>query len=236
MGWKSGWLAVVLGATACSGGEDDDNDSAAGSSDSAAGSSSDDGAASSSSGVLSADASAEAPEEAGDDELGDESGAPSGPCLPDEVELTNVVLDVTQNLVQGEDTAAVFDEDSWACAYAEEGLGIVMVHYGPHAFGEPQNTLYFRLHDGVRSYDLATDPAPPGSGEDGAVDFGYSYQYESASFIEFSTRNQASTGTLDVIAHPLAGDATVEFTAVGTIAGDDGWEFDLHFTGDVVAE
>jgi hypothetical protein len=234
MGWKSGWVGLVIGVAACTA-DGDDNDSAAGSSDSApADSSSDDGA--STSGALSADASAEAPEEAGDDELGEDSGAPSGPCLPDEVALTNVVLDVTHNRIQGEDIASVFDEDSWACAFSEEGLGILMVHYGAQAFGEPQNTLYFRLHDGVRTYDLATDPAPPLSGEDGAVDLGHSYQFESASSIEFSTRNHASTGTLDVVAHPLAGDTTVEFTAVGTIGGDDGWAFDLHFTGDVVAQ
>jgi hypothetical protein len=110
-----------------------------------------------------------------------------------------------------------------------------MVHYGPHAFGEPQSALHFVLRDGVRTYDLATDSPPPASGEDGLLDLTHTYQYESASTYQFSNYNQMSTGTLDVIAHPLAGDTTVEFTAVGTIAGNDGWEFDLHFTGDVVS-
>jgi hypothetical protein len=235
MGWKSGWVGLALGVVACTADDSEDNDSAADSSDSAPASSSDDGT--SSSGSLSADASAEAPEEAGDDEdEGDESGAPSGPCSEDEVALTNVVLEVTVNRILGEDVAVAFDADSWACAQVADDVGLLIVHYGPHEFGEPQSSLRFVLRDGVRTYDLATDPAPPGTGEEGLLYFGHTYQYESASEYGFSTVNQASTGTLDIIAHPLAGDATVEFTAVGTIAGDDGWEFDLRFTGDVVAE
>lgn len=239
MGWKLGWVAVV-GVVACTGGDGEDDDGAADSSESAPASESsagdDDGT--SSNGSVSADASAEAGDEDEDEdeagEFGEESGAPTSRCFEGELELTNVVLEVTVNRILGEDIAAAFDEDSWACAYADAEIGQLLVHYGPHAFGEPQNSLRFVLYDGVRSYDLATDPGPPGDGEDGLVYFGHTYQYESASTYQFDTGNQAGTGTLDVLAHPLAGDTNVEFTAVGTIAGDDGWEFDLHFTGDVM--
>lgn len=229
-------MGALLGVVACTASDGDDNDSAAGSSDSAPSESSSGGdEGTSSGGSLSADASAEAPEAGDDDEdEGDESGAPSGPCSADEVELTNVVLEVNVNRILGEDIAAVFDEASWACAYAGDDVGTLMVHFGPHEFGEPQNGLHIVLRDGVRAYDLVADSPPPGSGEDGALDFTYVYQYESASSYQFSNYNQAASGTVDVIAHPLAGDTTVELTAVGSMSASDGWEFDLHFTGDVV--
>jgi hypothetical protein len=233
-----------LGAVACTSGDGDGTDSAVDSSESApasegssagdAASVADDGEITS--GSVSGDASADATAEAGDDEdEGGESGVPTSPCSQDELELTNVVLEVAVNRILDEDVAVAFDDDSWACAQVAQDVGLLMVHYGPHAFGEPQSSLRFVLRDGVRAYDLAMDPAPPGSGEDGLVYFGHTYQYESASTYQFDTSNQAATGTLDILAHPLAGDTTVDFTAVGTIAGN-GWEFDLHFTGDVVAQ
>ncbi len=239
MGWKLGWAGALLGAFACTADDGGNNDSAADSTDSApSDSSSSDDDGTSSGGSLSGDAtSGDASADGNDDEAEGaefgETGTPSGPCFEGEVQLTNVVLDVNVNRILGEDVAVAFDEDSWACAYTDGEVGLLMVHYGPHEFGEPQNSLSVRLFDGVRSYDLATDPGPPGDGEDGLVYFGHTYQYESASTYQFDTGNQAGTGTLDVAAHPLDGGTTVDFTAVGTIAGDDGWEFDLHFTADV---
>jgi hypothetical protein len=240
---------MVLAVAACSSGngEDEDDGGAAESSESAAQSESssagdtanvddDDGTSSSASGDASADVTAEGGDDEDEGEEQGESGAPTSPCSEDELELTNVVLEVAQNRILDEDVAVAFDDASWACAQVADDVGLLIVHYGPHAFGEPQSSLRFVLRDGVRAYDLAMDPAPPGSGDDGLLYFGHTYQYESASTYQFDTSNQAATGTLDILAHPLAGDTTVEFTAVGTIAGNEGWEFDLHFTADVVAQ
>jgi hypothetical protein len=244
MAWQNLWVGLGCACVVACGDAagDDAEESGTGESGTSSGatasvgeSSMDDGG--SSVGSASADASTEGADDAGDgDEFG-ESGGVLSPCPNDQLELTNVTLEFTLNRVLGEDIAAEFDaaQGSYACAAVGDDFGQVIAHFGPFAFGEPQSALHLDFFDGVRSYDLATDPGPPGTGETGLLGFGYVYQIESASSLDFSTVNQAGIGTVDVVAHPLDGGTNVDFTAVGTIGSPGSWEFDLHFTAVVTA-
>jgi hypothetical protein len=220
-------MLVAIAVAACGGGggtPDEGSTTAAGSSSGAA----------TTTGSASADASASA----GSDDEGleeaegaEETDGPGSPCLGD-VELAEVAIELTVNRVFGEDVDAPFDPDqgSHACVGVSDEVVRIYARFGPFDFGEPGSYLGLDVYDGARVYDLATDPAPPGSGEPGLVRFQYDYQIESATTASFGTINQASTGTVDVVALPIDGGAQVEFTAAGEIAAPDGWEFDMHFT------
>lgn len=162
-----------------------------------------------------------------------DTDGPSSLCVNDEIELAGVVFDVTTNRVFGEDVDTPFDpaQNSRACLSINEGSVRLIVDYGPFD-PHPLSRLILNVHDGARSYDLAEDPADPGTGERGLIRLSYGLE-EGATTYSFGTVNQAATGTVDVIGLPVDGGLTLEFDAVGEIAGPDGWEFDIHFTGSI---
>lgn len=179
----------------------------------------------------------EASADGSDDEAGEESdsdsdtasGGPTGSCFPGEIELVDVVVEVTKNRAFGEDVPAVFDagQGSYACVSVTEERVRLKIAFAPidHSY------LFLEVYDGVRTYDLATDPAPPGTGDPGLIELGYNLDIGDATTASFGTINQAATGTVDVLALPIDGDTNLEFTAVGEFAQPDGWQFDLHVTG-----
>lgn len=179
--------------------------------------------------IASADASAEE----SDEQSG--TGEPGGPCSPGDLELGDVVLDVTTNRVMDEDVATPFDpaQGSSACVQVAGSEAMLFVQYGPFDFDGLQSSLQLTV-SAVGEYDLATDAGIPGSGMGGEIELSYSYDFEPATSASYSTQNQAATGTLDVTAIPTDGGTTFEFSAQGEIAGADGWQFDLSFTGTVV--
>lgn len=105
----------------------------------------------SSTGVASAD------DEAGEVSDSATGGGPAGPCLPVEVELAF-----------GEDVPAVFDasQGSYACLSLFDEVVRLKLAFAPieHSY------LLLEVRDGARTYDLATDPGPPGTGQAGLIE------------------------------------------------------------------
>ncbi len=151
-------------------------------------------------------------------------------CLGDGIELASVSIVFTTNRVLGQDVEAVFDpaQGDWACVYESGGQTTVRAPIGPARFGEPGTLISLAVGDGARLYDLAVDPDPPGSGSPGLVELSYAVPIEPASTASFGTIDQAGTETVDVVALPVAGSTELEFSAAGTIAGVDAWEFDFQ--------
>jgi hypothetical protein len=175
--------------------------------------------------------------EGGGAEGGDDGGSGS-PCINDQLELTDVVLEFTTNRVLGEDIVAAFDpaQGSSACAWVSDERVQVRARFGPFDLGEPRSSFALTLYDGARVYDLETDPGPPGSGDPGLIEFGFTYMTDSTTTYSFGTINQACVGTVDALALPIDGGTTVEFTGVGELAGPGGWEFDMHFSAVVMSD
>jgi hypothetical protein len=144
--------------------------------------------------------------------------------------VTNRILD--------EDIPVVFDPDrgSEACVRMDDGWVRVFLAMGPFAEWGPCTMIGLDVGDGARLYDLATDPGPPATGNPGLLQFGNDYQATSSGTWSFSTINQASVGTVDVVSLPVDGETQLEFAAQGAIAGSDGWEFDFHVSATVLAQ
>ncbi len=167
--------------------------------------------------------------ETGDPSDSDTDNFEPSDCINDDIALENVVLEMTTHRVLGEDVVATFDAKmgSVAC-YSNFNGPRVVLDYGPTA-GSTLSRLILGVNDGPRSYDLATDPGPPASGQTGLLELSYSLE-EGPTTYSFGTDNQAGVGTVNVTSLPGKESPVFAFEAAGHIAGVDGWEFDLSFT------
>jgi hypothetical protein len=237
MRWR--WFAVAVGAAGC-GKVDPDGGATSTSSGATVGSSADPSTGSpsepsTSGGVESGRVEFGHWEGSGGTVTGGSGGAPNGPCIDDDILLENVVVEVATNRILGDDVAAVFDPEqgSYACLQFDGEWLKLRALLGPFDLDEPRTRLHLHVADGARLYDLAEDPGPPATGDPGLLGFGNAYQVTVVTTYDFDTINQAGLGTVDVTALPIDGEATLEFTAEGEIAGPDGWQFELHFVGTV---
>jgi hypothetical protein len=242
-------MTLVLFATACSdrdvtsasddvGGDTDVDMATETSSDGGVGSTSDAGVstvdASTSSEDGPASGSAEDDPREDSDEGSDTEG-PGSPCSDGMIELEGVVVEVATNRVLGDDAPVEYDAESFACLYADDGAVSLRVTIGPSDRWGPRSHVKLTIYDGARAYDLATDAAPPNSGEDGSIDLSYTYAIDRSSTVVFETAHHVGTGTVSVV-EIGTGDTNVDVTFTGELGAPDGWEFDLHVTGVVPVE
>lgn len=136
-------------------------------------------------------------------------------CDPDLLADFEISFEIHRS--QGEDRSTAM-RPGYACLDSVSNEFDLRFEFGEPFLGEYESAIRVRATAGAGLYDLETDVGTSGTMRIGYVHRGYATH-------SYDTVNQPAVGTALVESVPTQSGEDLVLSAVGELAGDDGWEF-----------